>query len=63
MKGTPGKETDDLDWLRGLIEAEEIKSVIDKHYRLEQMAEAHRYVEKGYKIGNVVITMERDKQA
>ncbi len=46
MKGTPGKETDDLDWLRGLIEAEEIKSVIDKHYRLEQMAEDHRYVEK-----------------
>ena len=55
---SPTEKLAHLRFLEERLEAGEFRSIIDRTYPLEEIAEAHRHVDSGHKVGNVVVTME-----
>ncbi|TXT63289.1 MAG: Zn-dependent oxidoreductase, NADPH:quinone reductase [Promethearchaeota archaeon] len=60
LKSAGNEKKEDLLYLKNLIEREKIRPVIDREYTMEEIPEAHKYVEKGHKKGNVVITIANE---
>ncbi|MCB9595266.1 MAG: NAD(P)-dependent alcohol dehydrogenase [Sandaracinaceae bacterium] len=60
VSGSASLEEGDLDALRGLVEAGALRSVVDRTFPLEEIVEAHRYVEAGHKKGNVAVVLVGD---
>ena len=63
LKFAGGRKTkQDVVFMKGLIEAGKFRAVIDRRYPMEQVVEAHRYVETWHKAGNVVLTISGDRE-